>query len=295
MSFTQFTATSALPAGSMAQAAAVALQGQDKVTGLNSTELINMLDLIDETQFMNVTSGNITLTVSKGGPVHFELSNGIRYDDDNIYTYFEWVYIYNGIDFNRVKLTFKNGALSRFDDDRAAHPVGSIDINVSKEQAIETAKNYISGFMNKYNLTIAKITAVLGSTWNETGALHPFWGVKILFNENVSGVHVYVWADSGLVDWSYRDNGSPFNVADYEPAATEAPIQPDATETPTPSPSPTSGDTAVNDYQSNQQTNNETVTSQAYNWTQPLTIIGVIIIAAIAAIGLLLSTKRRSD
>jgi hypothetical protein len=276
ISFNQFTATSALPAGSMAQAAAVALQGQDKVTGLNSTELINMLDLIDETQFMNVTSGNITLTVSKCGPVHFELSNGIRCDDDTI-------------------LTFKNGALSRLDDDRATHPIGSIDINISKEQAIETAKNYISGFMNKNNLTIAKTTAVLDSTWNETGTLHPFWGVKILFNQNVSGVHVYVWADSGLVHWSYRDNGSPFNVADYESTATEAPSQPDATETPTPSASPTRGGTAVNDYQSNQQTNNETVTSQAYNWAQPLTIIGVIIIAAIAATGLLLSTKRRRD
>jgi len=293
LSFTQFTATSALPAGSMAQAAAAALQANDKVTGLNSTELISMLDLIDETQSMNVTSGNITLTFSKGGPVHFELSNGIRYDDDNIYTYFEWVYIYNGIDFNRVKLTFKNGTLYRFDDDRVTHSIGRIDINVSKEQAIETAKNYISGFMNKNNLTIAKITAVLDSTWNETGALHPFWGVKILFNQNVSGVHVYVWADSGLVHWSYRDNGSPFNVADYEPTATEAPPQPEPTETPTPSASPTSGGTAFNDYQSNQQTNNENVTSQAYNWTQSLTIIGIIIIVAVVVIGLFLSTKRR--
>jgi hypothetical protein len=223
ISFTQFTNTSALPAGRMAQEAARTLQNQDKSTGLNSTELINMLDLVNESQFTNVTCGNITLSVTKWGPMHFELSNGIRCDDDTIYTYFEWVYIYNGIEFNRVKLTFKNDTLSRFDDDRTTHPIGSIDINVPKEQAIETAKHYISGFINKYNLTIANITSVLDSTWNETGALHPFWGVKIEFDQDTSGVHVYVWADSGLVHWSYRDNGSPFNIADYPPIATNVP------------------------------------------------------------------------
>ncbi|HSV49888.1 MAG TPA: hypothetical protein VLH35_06185 [Candidatus Acidoferrales bacterium] len=230
--FTQFVEVSAFPAGSMAQEAVRILQNHDKATGLNSTELIAMLDYVNESQYMSVTNGNITLTVTKWGPRHFVLSNGIRCDDDTVYTYFEWVYVYNGVEYNRVKVTFSNGAFSRFDDDRSTHPIGSINIGIPKEQAIETAKVYISGFIDKYNLTIANVSAVLDSTWNETGWLHPFWGVKIVFDQNVSGVHVYVWADSGLVHWSYRDNGSPFKGADYPATATVAPAQLAATETP---------------------------------------------------------------
>ena len=181
---------------------------------------------------------------------------------------------------------------SRFDDDRATHPIGSININVPKEQAIETAKNYIAGFINKYNLTIANVTAVLDSTWNETGALHPFWGVKILFNQNTSGVHVYVWADSGLVNWSYRDNGSPFNIADYPPIATEALAQPTATEMPTSSIS--NGDATMHAEQTDEQPNNETMAPQGYSSTQLVTTISIITIIAVTVIALLLFTKRKS-
>ena len=267
LSFTQFAKASALPAGSMAQEAARILQNHDKATGLNSTELITMLDFVNESQYMSVTCGNITLSVTKWGPMHFVLSNGIRCDDDTVYTYFEWVYIYNGVDYNRVKVTFSNGTFSRLDDDRSTHPIGNINITIPQEQAIETAKQYISGFIDRYNLTIANVTAVLDSTWNETGWLHPFWGVKIVFDQNVSGVHVYVWADSGLVHWSYRDNGSPFNRADYPATATVAPTQMAATETPS---------VTVGEY---------TTTSSE---------LCILTIIAVSVMALLLATKRKS-
>ena len=160
--------------------------------------------------------------------------NGIPvpiYSDSIVNTDFEWTISYGGVVFYHVVVYFENGVFAGLQDDRAVYPVGGTTINLSKEQAINAAEQYISNFTAKFNLTINQTSAHLISYPRNYSALYPAWSVLLYFGGNVSTVNEILWADSGDVFWCYQE-GSPLDWNTLKTSAYPEPILPDATTTP---------------------------------------------------------------
>jgi len=157
----------------------------------------NMLETVNEIGDFETTSGNVKLIISnKGNTIQF-------------------VYTTNNIDFQAksVVLTFDNyGFLESLTNDWSLFRVGSTEVNVSKEEAINIAMEYakdcswtVNGeIINNFTLVTDSASAEL---WphprEEPLALIPYWYVTIpldrVYPERVNRIAVGLWADTGEV------------------------------------------------------------------------------------------------
>jgi len=157
----------------------------------------NMLETVNEIGDFETTSGNVKLIISnKGNTIQF-------------------VYTSNNINFQAksVVLTFDNyGFLESLTDDWSLFRVGSTEVNVSKEEAIniaiECAKDCswtVNGeIINNFTLVTESASAELWPhSREEPLALIPYWYVTIpldrFYPERVDRIAVGLWADTGEV------------------------------------------------------------------------------------------------
>ena len=285
----------------MAQVAARVLGKLGECIGIDSSNLVRMLSLVDETKTMNLTQGDVNLSVFKMSipttfPPTTNASNSINS------TNFAWTISRNGVVFNHVSLTFDNGVLKNIEDDRAAYPIGGTEVYISKEQAIDNAKQYISNWTSKFNITVTKETANLGSYPRNYNALYPFWSVLLEFSGNVVYVNAYVWADDGQVFWCYQ-GGSPLNMSEIKlkptPKPSQSPPNQDNSAQPLTTPKPVNGDfdsspttPPIDNQPSDNPTDSETNVDQKDLIQQTVVIITVASLAAFAAAFLLFRKKR---
>lgn len=289
----------------MAQVAARVLGKLGECIGIDSSDLVRMLSHVDETKTMNVTQGDINLSVSKMSipttfPPTINASNSINS------TNFAWTISRNRVVFNHVSITFDNGVLKNIEDNRAAYPIGGTEVNISKEQAIDNAKQYISNWISKFNITVTKETANLGSYPRNYNALYPFWSVLLEFSGNVVYVNAYVWADDGQVFWCYQ-GGSPLNMSEIKLKPTPKPSQSPPNQQGNPaSPSSTaqsattifdsSSTTPPINYQPNDNTTDtETNADQKDLIQQTVVIITVASLAAFATVFLLFRKVKNNE
>ena len=181
-------------------------------TGADTAKPISMLDMIDETKSRNVTSGNIDLSVS-----HLVIPDVVND------TSFLWTYVFNGAEYTHVLLSFNKGVFHILRDDRAIYTIGSTDVKVTKEQAIDIAVKYIEKYSYWFNETEDRAVAGLASCPRNGAVLYPFWSVVLDFNQAYGGdISVRVWADSGEVFECYQ-GGSPLRIDDSNPQPTPTP------------------------------------------------------------------------
>jgi len=159
--------------------------------------MINMLETVNETGDFETTSGNMKLTRASG-------RSTIK---------IEFVYTTHNIDFQAksVVLIFDNyGFLASLSDDWSLFKVGSTEVNVSREEAINIAMEYakdctwtVNGeIINNFTLVTDSASAEL---WphprEEPLALIPYWYVTIpldrVYPERVDRIAVGLWADTG--------------------------------------------------------------------------------------------------
>lgn len=168
------------------------------------TEMINLLPMIDATKNMTVASqGNVKLTVTN-----------MEFD-----TIFSWTYTVNGADYTSIKVTYRNGAFYALRDDRSLYTIGNTDVNISKEQATNTALKHIQSYsytgvtssgdketyvqISGFNVTESSIVAELCTYPKDSSTLYPYWRIQLPLTEFYPGgvwaLLVGVWADSGDV------------------------------------------------------------------------------------------------
>jgi hypothetical protein len=177
-------------------------------TGDNLTEMINLLSSTDGTGSFTVTSGNVKLTI-----------RNVDIGNEQVDTIFRWLYTFNGADYTALGVTFRNGAFYALRDDRSLYRIGNVDVNITKEQAICAAINYVQNFsytgitgsdenptyvqISGFNITAENITAELSTYPRESSTLYPYWSVQLPLAEtypgNIWALQVSVWADSGEV------------------------------------------------------------------------------------------------
>lgn len=165
-----------------------------------------MLETVTEIKPMTKSVGNITLKISIG-----------------TYTYIDWIYTSNGIDFERKRIhfSFRNGTFRSFRDDWNHYKIGSDSINVSEEEAISIARNATEDMPKLYgkvgNETIVlqpqvaeePVEAELMVGIKEPLTLYPLWHVQLYFDKlygNYYGVAVNIWANTGEI------SGTPYGT-----------------------------------------------------------------------------------
>lgn len=186
------------PLPSNTREAATVLLGRYEASSEDAelTTMKNMLTTVDGTKNSTKIDGNLKLEVS-ATPDRTSLA---------------WIQSQNGVDYNSLTLEFKNGAFLTFFDSRSYRKVGSAEINISEEQAIDMALKEADGFSYHYNgklvdnLTIveSQIRAELKANVRDTPTLfYPCWTVALPLDAVYPGfvyyIEVMMWADTGQI------------------------------------------------------------------------------------------------
>ncbi len=179
------------------------LQRYQNYAGVSYLETMrNMLRTVNETKAMEKTVGDIKLAIlTEGNDVEIQ-----------------WVHTADGIDYQSkgVSFSFDNGGLEMLADGWFLFRVGSTEINVSEEEAINIALEYLEGF--SWNTTQdgmlvevtdfvilqePRIVRLLPHSREEPLELIPYWYITFHLNKiypgNINSIGVGVWADTGEV------------------------------------------------------------------------------------------------
>lgn len=202
----------------------------------------------------SASKDNMTLTVWSG-----TTDDGTIDDHSNVM--FEWMNTVNGIQniYGRIIFRFSpENILIGFTDNWNAYAIGSDQIKLSKEQAINLAKDnttnfsYTVGNLTIQNIEIAKDFPASAqiSMQPRNGVLYPHWEIYLPLDHvhpgNVVSIRVMMWDDTGEVDSIHasstlgninnEDNPTPTTTSSQTPSANPT-IQPtQSTKIATPSP-----------------------------------------------------------
>jgi hypothetical protein len=110
-------------------------------------------------------------------------------------------------------------------DNRSLFQIGNTNIDISKQQAITAAENYVQNYnylVNFGNGTIAtikdlginetSISADLSTTSRDARTLYPYWSVQVplehTYPAETYSITIDVWADSGIIFNAQREISS---------------------------------------------------------------------------------------
>jgi DNA-binding transcriptional ArsR family regulator len=124
------------------------------------------------------------------------------------------MYTANGVDFSAksLRLVFQKGVLQEFSDDWFLYEVSDAQVNVSREQAIQIARNAAKTFqwnasgvqVSNFNVLAEPVSAVFfPHPRTESLTLVPYWYITLYLDREypggVNSISVGVWADNGEV------------------------------------------------------------------------------------------------
>jgi hypothetical protein len=204
--------------------------GDSSITGM-----ADILGMVDKTKDDTVIVGNVKLEVFWYGE----------------YASFYWRHSVNGADYSAMGFAFDKDKFA-FGDDRSLYKIGSTDIKVSMQEAIDIALQRVENFsweitmgdepnLKVTDFTIAKenITAKLLTWPKETLTLYPYWSINLGLDRSypgfVNAIQVGVWADSGEAFLCYPvgyGGTIPVDNPTTEPTLTPS-LQPTASALPT--------------------------------------------------------------
>ena len=162
------------------------------------TNMTRILDTVSTLSNTNITQSNIKLqiTVSSGTVVFF------------------WMYTENGIDYQAkgLQMTFQNNVLTSMTDGYFLFTVGSTRLDVSQEQAVSIAENYVKTLTwniegkQVSNFTVADpplSIQMVPHTRGNSVALIPYWYVEMqlgsIYAGGINEVTVGIYADTNQV------------------------------------------------------------------------------------------------
>ncbi len=162
-----------------------------------------ILDSNTDSKPVNKTQGSIKLQVT---------------ENDNIID-IVWINIINNVEFpTGLSVHFENDILTGFVDFSNFYKIGSSEVKISKEEAINIAKEQAKNFTKfqvsagdgnvlevTMNLLDEPIVTNLQIVSREAFTHYPFWNIRFYSEKEqygVNGVEVGIWADTGEVAYS---------------------------------------------------------------------------------------------
>ena len=157
---------------------------------------------------INGTTINGTNIEQTSGNTKLKISN---YED---YAEIFLQYTINGIDFSAksMHIVFENNVIKELSDDWSFYTIGTAQVNISKEQAIQIARNAAESFTwNASGIIVSNFdvldepvsTVFFPHPRTEPLSLIPYWYVTLYLDRTYPGgvnvITVGVWADTGQV------------------------------------------------------------------------------------------------
>ena len=161
-------------------------------------EMSNVIASVNATQNFEFTLGNTKLKVP--------LSEGTGE--------ILWMYTQDGMDFSpkSLSLIYENGMLKQLTDGWFLFTIESTTVNISKEQAISIARDYVKTYtwkadgidVSEFTVLQEPVSVAFHPTPRDSPlALVPYWGVTLYLDKiypgGVNSLAVGVWADTGQV------------------------------------------------------------------------------------------------
>ena len=175
------------------------IERYQKYAGVSYLEdMRNILKIVNANENTEITSGDIKLIISTEGK------------DTKI----QWMQVANNIDFQvkGLELNFENGILEMLTDGWFLFKVGSTELNVQKDEAINIALKNTENYswisngeeISDFNILENNITAIMYPHLRENNLeLIPCWVINIpldkVYPGNVDNILVGVWADNGEI------------------------------------------------------------------------------------------------
>jgi hypothetical protein len=183
----------------------------------DSTEMINMLKGVDTANNSTTVLGNTKLTVIT------------KVDRVTDYTSLSWTTCIEGTDYPMVKVNFDHGVFYGFSDLQGIYTIGDTTVNTSKEQAINTAMEYLKTYsytaggssVSGFDVNESRTEATLTCGVKNSSVLYPMWSVILfldhLYPGSVRSFIVSVWAKSGEVNHIgfYQEPRAPVEYYSY--------------------------------------------------------------------------------
>ncbi len=132
------------------------------------SDMRNMVNTIDTTKNATTVAGNIEQEVQVSSK----------------YVSFRWKYTYNGVGYDSIYLLFENGVFNSFGDDTSYRGIGSTEVKITKDDAIQAALKQAEDFAYTYsgevfsNFSIAK--EKIGAELLVMGRENPLLGGSLL-------------------------------------------------------------------------------------------------------------------
>ena len=160
---------------------------------------------------------NTIYTLGNGETKSGNLTLEIKVDDSS--TTFDWEHNFNGCDYKEIALVFKNeNSYFIFSDEDSRHKMGNTDVNVSEEQAIEIAVDFVKNYsyvarrgpegnttevsIGNFNISRERTGAEL-ARGDRDHLFYPIWRVNVALGSNhptnVYAIGVNIWADTGVI------------------------------------------------------------------------------------------------
>jgi hypothetical protein len=168
--------------------------------------MVTLLEKVGSEKNATEASGNLTLRIS-------------CYD---ILTSYSFRITFSGAEYTGLTISYGNHIENfTFDDNRQVQKIGDTSVNISKEQAIRIAKEYLKTYsmnitlanqttIKVTNLTVTSVYQTVLQTSDRYGdkTLYPNWNIQLdignLPSPGPRGVGVWVWANDGRVQGAYR-------------------------------------------------------------------------------------------
>lgn len=161
------------------------------------------------------TVDKIESTVKISGNTKLEIKQ------DESTTSFEWSISYGGVDTKALSITVINGNVETIMNHLCLTKVGSTEVKISEEQAVNIAKEYLKTFSWKANdgseelvevkdfkVLESPVKAKLSMQPRESFELYPYWYVELFLDKvypgSVNSIHVGLWADTGAVAYCHE-------------------------------------------------------------------------------------------
>jgi DNA-binding transcriptional ArsR family regulator len=168
-------------------------KGDDYVENMS-----NMLASVNKSESTEITEGDTKLQLTISG-------NNAK---------ILWLYTENGVDFSpkSLYLDFENNVLTELTDGWYLFNIGTTEVTVSQEEAVQMARDAVQGFtwqadgttVSNFNVLQEPVSVIFHPTTREENlALIPYWQVTLYLDKVYPGgfnrLVVGIWADTGEV------------------------------------------------------------------------------------------------
>jgi len=185
-------------------------QSTDFLTAVRN--IITRYESVDNASYLNQMSQLLSAVTATQqdqtlGNVKLETSiNGANAQYSLLYTA-------NNVDFaaKSLQIVFENGILTSLSDDWPLYSIGSTQVNITQDQAIQIAREAASTFswtangvkVSSFTVLQEPVSAVFYPTPRSDLTLFPYWYITLYLDKvypgGVNSIGVGVWADTGQV------------------------------------------------------------------------------------------------